>query len=593
MDQSTIDIVINLRNQNVFQTAENNANKAFNKIDSRVRRSSNLFNNMFSQIGMLAGGFGIGMLAKNILQMGADLESTKISFEVMTGNAEIAAGLLEKLNKFANETPYENDTILNASKMMMNYGLATESVMPNIKMLGDIASGNAEKMMSLTLAFSQIQSSGRLLGQDLLQLVNVGINPLQIISEKTGRSMLDLKKDMEAGKISSQMVADAFRLVTSEGGRFYNMMERQSQTLNGLWSTFTGNLKYVIATIVEANNSGVKDFVKNLIDMSNWVKENSAAILKWGVIIGKLIFWFVLFKGTVLLTNQALVVGRAVMTAYKITTIALTQGLNAANVATKALNLSMKSNVIGLAITGFIFLITKLVQMNNEIKNGTQNQSEFADQIQRTKDLANNVKQAAIEFENIRQLSNAGKVELFGNLETQYNEFIKIRDKIKVEYANSDIAKAHQANVKRMLELNKMENRSFTETLELQKLIGVTRNQEKYGEDEFLLKRNEITKAQLFGNIAELKRKMDIMRGMKIPGIDPVKFDLKPSSGVNDLTTELSTKRNIKNITLNIQNLTGVENLTTTTITESREQIGKMILDELNKATYQYVAPQN
>ena len=77
------------------------------------------------------------------------------------------------------------------------------------------------KLSSLTLAFSQVQSTGRLMGQDLLQMIGQGFNPLQIISEKTGRSMADLKKDMENGAISADMVTEAFKIATSEGGRFF------------------------------------------------------------------------------------------------------------------------------------------------------------------------------------------------------------------------------------------------------------------------------------------------------------------------------------------------------------------------------------
>jgi hypothetical protein len=83
------------------------------------------------------------------------------------------------------------------------------------------------------------------MGQDLNQLINAGFNPLQVISEKTGRSMADLKDDMAAGLITFSDVEDAFKDVTSEGGKFFKMMERQSATVGGRLSTLRDNLQQI------------------------------------------------------------------------------------------------------------------------------------------------------------------------------------------------------------------------------------------------------------------------------------------------------------------------------------------------------------
>lgn len=98
--------------------------------------------------------------------------------------------------------------------------------MPNIKALGDIAMGDRNKLNSLTLAFSQMTASGRLMGQDLLQMINAGFNPLSEISRKTGKSIGVLKEEMEKGKISAEMVTQAFYSATQAGGQFHGMTER-------------------------------------------------------------------------------------------------------------------------------------------------------------------------------------------------------------------------------------------------------------------------------------------------------------------------------------------------------------------------------
>ena len=112
--------------------------------------------------------------------------------------------------------------------------------MPNLKALGDIAMGDRNKLNSLTLAFSQMTASGRLMGQDLLQMINAGFNPLSEISRKTGKSIGVLKEEMEKGKISAEMVTQAFYSATQAGGQFHGMTEKMGQTAAGKWSTLLG-----------------------------------------------------------------------------------------------------------------------------------------------------------------------------------------------------------------------------------------------------------------------------------------------------------------------------------------------------------------
>lgn len=179
-----------------------------------------------------------------------EFEQTKISFEIMMGSAARGNALLGEMIEMANVTPFTSRDLQSSGKVLLGFGVAAQKIMPTLKMLGDISGGNSEKLQLLSLAFAQSQAAGRLMGQDLLQMVNSGFNPLQVISEKTGLSMGVLKKKMEEGAISAQMVEAAFRMATEEGGRFHGMMERQSATFAGrlstlkdkveLWATFVG-----------------------------------------------------------------------------------------------------------------------------------------------------------------------------------------------------------------------------------------------------------------------------------------------------------------------------------------------------------------
>lgn len=232
------------------------------RAENQMKRFGDRMSSLGSRITM---GFSLplGLASVGVVKLAADLEQTKIAFEVMTGSAKKAGEMVDSLQKMAAKTPYESKDLLESAKTLMLFGVESDKVRGSLQMLGDVASGNSEKLRALTLAFAQVQSTGRLTGQDLLQMVNAGFNPLQIISEKTGKSMADLKDQMSKGGISAQMVTDAFRAATSEGGRFFGMMDKQSQTTLGKFSTLMDNTKMALTNL----GTALLPFANKLMEM--------------------------------------------------------------------------------------------------------------------------------------------------------------------------------------------------------------------------------------------------------------------------------------------------------------------------------------
>lgn len=179
----------------------------------------------------------------------AEMEQYKAGFATMLGSAEKADKTISDLKSFAAKTPFEMTDLANASTTLLAFGEDAEDLMGDLKTLGDISLGNSEKFKSLALVYGQVQSQGRLMGQDLLQMINSGFNPLLVISEKTGKSMATLKDEMAQGKITFEMVAEAMKTATAEGGQFYNAMESQSKTLTGQFSTLKDNITALFGEI--------------------------------------------------------------------------------------------------------------------------------------------------------------------------------------------------------------------------------------------------------------------------------------------------------------------------------------------------------
>lgn len=323
-------------------------------------------------VGGLALGAGFTMLAKTGIEAAMTMEGLNAEFKVMTGSAERAAGVIREISEFAAKTPFDKLGLSRAAKTLMSFGLQSEKVVPTLKMLGDIAGADQNKLNGLALVFGQIQSTGRLMGQDLLQLINQGFNPLTEISKQTGMSVADLKKAMEKGAISADMVTLAFKSATSAGGLFYGNLEAQSQTLQGRISTLKDNFVTALQNMAEAFLPLLKSGVDVLIafDWTPIVAKVQAfgnalsnipfeELLAWVRRLSILVVAFATRDLQVTLINAFMKAAAVGSSAFQNMTLSFAGFRNIAVTGAKSIGLAMKTALgpIGmalLAIEGFV-----------------------------------------------------------------------------------------------------------------------------------------------------------------------------------------------------------------------------------------------
>ncbi len=177
---------------------------------------------------------GLGLAS---VKAAGDIEMLTTDFETLLGSAEKGSKMVDDIRKMAARTPFGTTDLARSSKTLLAFGVNAERTLPILNRIGDVASGNKERMKSLALVYGQVTANQKLMGQDLLQFINAGFNPLLEISTKTGESMKSLRERMSKGEIGIDLVQQAFVDATSEGGRFYKGMERGSKTLQGRLST--------------------------------------------------------------------------------------------------------------------------------------------------------------------------------------------------------------------------------------------------------------------------------------------------------------------------------------------------------------------
>jgi tape measure domain-containing protein len=212
-----------------------------------------------------AGAAAIGMFVVKSSNAAASLEDLAVQFEVLTGSAQASKDLLKAFREEEEKSSLDTEDYANAAKTFLAFGGSLEDTIPILKMLADVSMGNAERFGSLAMAFAQTTSVGRLMGQEVLQFVNAGFNPLNQIAIDTGKSMADLKKEMEAGEITVSMVRQAFVNATKEGGRFFGAIDKGSATTNAKLNQ-TGA---AVTRLQVAFGTGFNEGLKDALDAAN------------------------------------------------------------------------------------------------------------------------------------------------------------------------------------------------------------------------------------------------------------------------------------------------------------------------------------
>lgn len=206
-------------------------------------------------VGAVTAALGAGVVAG--VKYNASIESYQTSFEVMTGSAKKAAEVIDKLKKVGAETPFELPDLADTTQLLMNYGFSADEAMDSMMMLGDISQGSAEKMSRIATAYGQMSSAGKVSLEDVKQMIEAGFNPLQEISESTGESMASLYDRISKGTISVDEITASMQRATSEGGKYFQSMEKQSQTFSGLISTLKDNAQQLLGEVVKPISDGL------------------------------------------------------------------------------------------------------------------------------------------------------------------------------------------------------------------------------------------------------------------------------------------------------------------------------------------------
>lgn len=236
MSGGEINFTIRANNEN-FLRALREVQTAVDETVDAVEDGGQDVDSVLSKLGkfasMTAVAAGVQKFVSQMVKVRSEFQAADTAIQTLLGSKEKADALMSKVREFAQISPLEFSDVTQATQMMLGFNIEAEKIPRFLQAIGDVSMGNTNQFNSLTLAFSQMSATGKLMGQDLNQMINAGFNPLQQMAKTTGKSISELKDEMSKGAISAEMVQQAFVDATSAGGQFYQMSENASKTIQG------------------------------------------------------------------------------------------------------------------------------------------------------------------------------------------------------------------------------------------------------------------------------------------------------------------------------------------------------------------------
>jgi tape measure domain-containing protein len=427
------------------------------------------------------GGAGVlKALGSEMIRVRGEFQSMQTAIETMVGK-DMAGQLIPQIKELAKISPLTMSDMVGAEKMMLGFNIQAEDTIKYLKAISDISMGESSKFNSLTLAFSQMSAAGKLMGQDLNQMINAGFNPLQIISEKTGKSIATLKDEMSKGAVSAEMVQQAFIDATSAGGKFYNMSENASKTINGQLSMMQDALDSVFNELGTKSESVIMDGI-----------QMTTSLIRNYETVGKVLAGLVVTYGTY---RTAVMLVTAAENGHSAATMVMRGRILLAQKAQALLNATMLKNPYVLLATVAIGAASAIWALSKRTTEAQEVQERY------NASKENTIRKEEAHRQEIQRLISVAsdEVEATANRNSAIEALKKAYPGIIEKYIDEE---GHLTNlIQLQKELNEEQSKKKAESNQarLDAINAKVRNQEEYvlrisGSEEAIKEANDVLK---------------------------------------------------------------------------------------------------
>ena len=223
-------------------------------------------------------GLAIFNTIKSVATLGVEMEQTRVAFSTFLGDADKANKVIAELNEFANVTPFDNKQVIQSGRVLLAFGTASDKLIPTLKTIGDVSAATGKDFNELTTIYGKAKIAGKLMAEDINQLVEAGVPIIGEFAKQFGVTEDQVKKLGSESKISFSNLEQAFQDMTGPGGKFFDLMAKQSKTVGGLFSTLLGTLQTIGIAIGEAMLPALGKMVSGIQSFVGFMRDRFTAL---------------------------------------------------------------------------------------------------------------------------------------------------------------------------------------------------------------------------------------------------------------------------------------------------------------------------
>ena len=282
------------------QAQEKNTS-AVKATNTALTGTSSILRTITQLTGVYFGAMGVRRLLSSLIDITGQFEVQRMALRNMLQDVDGADKIFEDLYRFSSESTYRFSELAKYAKQLAAFNIDQNSLLETTKMLGDVASGVGVSMDRIILAYGHVKSSGFLRGIQLRSFSQNGVPVLEELSkilteiEHKSVSLGDVFDRMMKRQVTFEMVEQAFKNMTSEGGKFYQMQEVLAKTLAGQINILKGRWENLLAAYGQANSGVLKDVV-------SWLSNTISSMENMGRLLRELAIGFGAYQAALVIS---------------------------------------------------------------------------------------------------------------------------------------------------------------------------------------------------------------------------------------------------------------------------------------------------
>jgi tape measure domain-containing protein len=230
-------------------------------MNNLLRETQNVSSGIESALKKMEAAVGVslsaGHIIREIVNIRGEIQQLGIAFETMLGGKAEADRMMQDVITFAQKTPYTLTEVADNTKQLLAMGIETKKVMDTMRALGDVASGLSVPISRLAINYRQVAALGKLQQREIRDFAMAGVPVLEELADMMGKTKSEISDMVEAGKIGFPLVEQAFKNMSGEGGRFYNLMEKQTGSVTGQIALLKDQIELMMNAIGKSGEGAI------------------------------------------------------------------------------------------------------------------------------------------------------------------------------------------------------------------------------------------------------------------------------------------------------------------------------------------------